>query len=83
MKSRNSKLKDKYYINEKTHLATKNNLIKLIMGEGFLISSGGLNKKRKINKRPFPFIRQWFIQSEIGHNYYTLGKSLEFLLKIF
>ena len=53
------------------------------MGEGVLISSGGLDKKQKINKRPFPFIRQWSIQSEIGHNYYTLGKSLEFFLKKF
>ena len=27
------------------------------MGEGVLISCGGSEKKRKINKRPFPFIR--------------------------
>ena len=55
-KSRNSKLKEKYYINEKPHLATEKNLYFFIpwklINEEVLISSGGSGKNWKINKRP-------------------------------
>ena len=60
-KSRNSKLREKYYINGKTHVDTeKNNLYfiipwKLINGGGVegggAKASGGSGKKRKFNKR--------------------------------
>ena len=46
--SRNSKLKEKYYINKKTHLATEKNFA---LQHSF---SGGLEKNRKINNRPPP-----------------------------
>ena len=50
-KSRNSKLKEKYYINEKTHLATGKDFevqhsLK-INKRGVLISSRGVGKKSK------------------------------------
>ena len=56
-KSRNSKLKEKYYINEKTHLATEKNLVlhhslKINKQVGPNNPRGGSEKNRKINKRP-------------------------------
>ena len=59
--SRNSKLKEKYYINEKTHLAAEKKFglhhsLK-INKRGVLISSGGVGKNQKINKSLPPFIR--------------------------
>ena len=63
-KSRNSKLKEKYYINEKTHLAAEKKFVLhhslRINKRGFLISSGleegrGSEKNQKINNRPPPF----------------------------
>ena len=52
-------MEKKYYINEKTHLATEKILHfiipwKLINGGGILISSGGSVKNCKINKRSRP-----------------------------
>ena len=66
-KSRNSKLKEKYYINEKTHLATGNDFVLLHCLKinkrrgrgGVLISSRGIRKKStesKVISVP-PFIR--------------------------
>ena len=65
-KSRNSKLKEKYYINEKTHLATEKNFalhhslkIHKRVGRGLnkLRRGRGSEKNRKINKLPpSPFI---------------------------
>ena len=51
-KSRNSKLKEKYYINEKTHLATEKDFIlhhslRINKWGGVLISSRGVGKKSK------------------------------------
>ena len=51
-KSRNSKLKEKYYINEKTHLATEK---KFVFQHSLKINkrwggSEGRKKNRKINK---------------------------------
>ena len=58
--SRNSKLKEKYYINEKIHLATEKIFVLhhslKINKRGGLVSSGGegLEKNQKINKRSHP-----------------------------
>ena len=45
MKLHNSKLKDKYYINEKTHLATKKQFDKVDNGRG------GSNKLRGVREK--------------------------------
>ena len=56
-KSRNSKLKEKYYINKKAHLATKTIFVPhhslKINKQGVLISYCGAAKKSE-NKRPPP-----------------------------
>ena len=56
-KSRNSKLKEKYYINEKTHLTTEKKFLlhhslKINKRGGGPIKLRGAKKNRKINKRP-------------------------------
>ena len=59
-KSRNSKLKEKYYLNEKTHLATEKKIViqysLKINKWGVLISFRGVGKNLKINKYS-PFIK--------------------------
>ena len=52
-KPRNSKLQEKYYINEKTFVLHHSSKINK-RGGGVLISSAGVGKNQKINKRPPP-----------------------------
>ena len=53
-KSRNSKLKEKYYIDKKNHLATEK---KFVLHHSLKTNKRGvLIKNRKINKRPHHFL---------------------------
>ena len=48
-RSRNSKLKEKYYVNEKTHLATEKNFV--LHHSLKITKQGGPNKLRGVGKK--------------------------------
>ena len=69
--NKNIKLKEKYYISKKTHLATEKNFVlhnSLKINKWWdpnKLRGGGSDKSRKINKRPPvpPFIRHLIVSN--------------------